>query len=314
MRHVVILLGAALFPSLAWAQSCSFGVSNMNFGAVDTLSSSQTNSTATINMNCSGIAGQRILICPNLGAGTGGASSATARQMLSGSNSLNYQLYSDSARSVIWGSYAWAYASRAPALALTPNALGSATGTATIYGAAFGGQGTAPPGTYLSTFSGAQVEFRYRYNNANNCNSGTGTLAASPTFTINATVAANCLVSTQNIDFGSKGILSANVDATGQVSVTCTPAAAYTVSLNGGTTGSPPTARKMSKGAETVTYGLYKDANRTQPWGDASTPGSTVPGTGSGVTQNLTVYGRVPPQATPSAGVYTDTVVVTVTY
>nr|WP_281033880.1 spore coat protein U domain-containing protein [Mesorhizobium sp. M4B.F.Ca.ET.049.02.1.2] len=36
--------------------------------------------------------------------------------------------------------------------------------------------------------------------------------------------------------------------------------------------------------------------------------------TGVGTAQNLTVYGRVPPQTTPSPGVYTDTVIVTVTY
>ena len=34
----------------------------------------------------------------------------------------------------------------------------------------------------------------------------------------------------------------------------------------------------------------------------------------AGAAQPLTVYGRVPPQTTPSAGVYTDTVVVTITY
>ncbi|MDG4883808.1 spore coat protein U domain-containing protein [Mesorhizobium sp. WSM4884] len=314
MLRTIILLAIALIPSLARAQSCSFSVSNMSFSSVDTLSGSQTNSTATISMDCLGLVGQRILICPNLGAGTGGASSANARQMLNGANSLNYQLYSDSARSVVWGTYTWAYASRAPALALTPNILGAASGTATIYGTVFGGQGTTPPGSYLSAFSGAYTEFRYRYSIGNNCDSGFGILAPSPSFTVSATVAPNCLVSTQNIDFGSTGVLDANVDATGQISVTCTPAAAYSVSLNGGTTSSPPTARKMSKGAETVTYGLYRDAGRTLPWGDSSTPGSTVPGTGSGVAQNLTVYGRVPPQATPSAGVYTDTVVVTVTY
>ncbi|MGN8543862.1 spore coat protein U domain-containing protein [Bradyrhizobium sp. 13971] len=44
------------------------------------------------------------------------------------------------------------------------------------------------------------------------------------------------------------------------------------------------------------------------------TPGSTVPGTGTGLAQNLAVYGRVLPQGTPSPGVYSDTVVVTVTY
>jgi len=63
----------------------------------------------------------------------------------------------------------------------------------------------------------------------------------------------------------------------------------------------------MSRGAETITYGLYKDADRSQPWGDTGTPGSTIAGTGNGAAQTLTVYGRVPPQKTPSPGTYTDT-------
>ena len=316
MLRAAIVLIFGLFPSLAWAQSCSFSVTNMNFGLIDTLSGTPATSTATVTMNCNGaiLLQQRILICPHLGAGTGGASSAAARQMLSGANSLNYQLYSDSGHSVVWGSYNWAYASRPPPLSLTLNILGAASGTATIYGLVPGGQSTAVPGTYLATFSGAHVEFRYLYSNGSSCNTGTGSTAADPTFTINATIPANCLVATQNIDFGPKGVLDANVDATGQVTVTCTPSTAYTVSLNGGTTGGTPTNRKMSKGAERVTYGLYKDLARSQPWGDAGTPGSTVAGTGTGTAQALTVYGRVSPQATPSAGVYTDTVVVTITY
>jgi spore coat protein U-like protein len=314
MLRAVSFLLFLLLPSLSWAQSCSFSVSNMNFGAVDTLSGSQINSTATININCSGLALQRILICPNLGSGSGGATSAAARQMLSGANTLNYQLYSDTARSVIWGSFSWPYAARSPAYALTLNALGSGSGTITIYGAVPGGQSLVTPGTYLSTFSGSEAPFRYFYSIlSSDCTTSTGT-AATATFTVNATVAANCLVVVQNIDFGTKGVLSVDSDATGGVSVTCTPGTTYTVSLNGGTTNSPPAARKMSKGAETVTYGLYKDAARSQPWGDATTPGSTVAGSGNGAVQALTVYGRVPPQTTPSPGTYTDTVVVTLTY
>lgn len=307
-----VVAAVLLLPGTAWSQSCTFGVSDQSFGLIDTLSGAQTNSTATMSVTCSGTPLARILICPNLGAGSGGATAA-ARQMLSGSNILNYQLYSDSARSVVWGTYSWAFPARAPALALTLNAIGTGSGTATIYGAVLGSQPTAPPGTYLSAFSGSNVEFRYRYTTSSSCGTGTGTISR-PSFNVTATVPANCLVATQNIDFGPVGVLDANVDTTGRVSVTCTPATAYTVSLSGGTTGAQPTARKMSKGSETVTYGLYKDANRSQPWGDASTPGSTVPGTGNGAVQDLTVYGRVPPQTTPSAGVYTDTVVVTVTY
>jgi spore coat protein U-like protein len=40
----------------------------------------------------------------------------------------------------------------------------------------------------------------------------------------------------------------------------------------------------------------------------------TVAGNGNGTSQTLTVYGRVPPQTTPPAAVYNDTVNVTVTY
>ena len=314
MLRLVSLLIVLLLPSLSFAQSCSFSVSSLNFGAVDTLSGAQINSTASISVNCTGTPLQRILLCPNLAAGSGGATSAAARQMKSGSNALNFQLYSDVARSIVWGSYNWSYAARSPAYALTLSAVGSASGTITLYGAVPGGQSTVVPGTYLSTFSGAtNTPFRYRYNSGSNCNSSTGT-ATTATFTVNASVAANCLVAVQNIDFGTKGVLSADSDATGGVSVTCTPGTTYTVALNGGTTNAAPTARKMSKGAETVTYGLYKDAARSQPWGDATTPGSTVPGSGNGLIQALTVYGRVPPQTTPTPGTYTDTVVVTVTY
>ena len=317
MLRAAIVAILVLLPSLARAQSCSYTVTDMNFGLIDTLSGTAATSTATLTMTCSGSLPLLlpILVCPHFASGTGGASSAAARQMASGANSLNYQLYSDPGMSVVWGSYNWPYASRPPPQTLSPNLFGSSSDTATIYGRVPGGQSTVPPGTYLSTFSSGHVEIRYRTTLlGSSCSGGQGTLGTTPAFTINATVPANCLVATQNIDFGPKGVLDANVDATGQVTVTCTPTTSYTVSLNGGTTGGTPTNRKMSKGAERVTYGLYTDNARSQPWGDAGTPGSTVAGTGTGLAQPLTVYGRVPPQTTPSAGVYTDTVVVTITY
>jgi spore coat protein U-like protein len=284
----------------------------MNFGAVDTLSGSRTDSTATMSVSCSGTPLARILICPSLGGGSGGATAST-RNMLSGSNALGYQLYSDSVRSAVWGSSSWAYPARPPAFTLTLSAIGTGSGTAPIYGSVFGGQATVGTGNYISTFSGAHVEFRYRYTSSSSCATGSGTVAR-PSFNVSGSVAANCLVSTQNIDFGSRGVLSSNVDATGAVSVTCTPATAYTVGLSNGNSGTGPTNRRMTLGNAAVIYGLYRDANRSQPWGDAATPGSTVAGSGNGAAQAYTVYGRVPPQTTPAPGVYSDTVVVTVTY
>jgi spore coat protein U-like protein len=68
----------------------------------------------------------------------------------------------------------------------------------------------------------------------------------------------------------------------------------------------------MTLGPETITYGLYRDSARSLVWG--SLAGSTVSGSGNGTATAHPVYGRVPPQATPPPGTYSDTVVATVTY
>ncbi|WP_454067930.1 Csu type fimbrial protein [Brucella anthropi] len=313
LSYKILILGLVgiTLPTVVQAQNCSFGVSAMNFGQIDTLGGAQTNSTATLSVSCTGTPLARILICPNLGSGSGGAT-ASSRQMLSGANTLNYQLFANSARTLVWGSYNWPYPPRAPALAMSLGVLGSGTGSTTIYGATPGSQGTSPPGSYLSTFSGAHVEFRYLYSTQSTCTAGTGKIAR-PSFNVTATVAANCLVATQDIDFGSVGVLSSNVDTTGRVSVTCTPGTNYTVGLSNGNTGASPTTRRMTLAGQGITYGLFQDSSRTQPWGN--TVGSnTFAGTGTGTAQNLTVYGRVSPQTTPGPGVYSDVVVVSVVY
>jgi spore coat protein U-like protein len=116
------------------------------------------------------------------------------------------------------------------------------------------------------------------------------------------------------LDFGTLGLIAANVDAPSTIGVQCTNALPYTVALDGGQTGATdPTQRKMSKGSEQITYGLYRDAARSLPWG--STAGTdTVSGVGNTSVQSLAGYGRIPPQTTPSPGLYADLVVVTVSY
>lgn len=315
MLRAIGFLLFSLLPSLCLAQSCSFTATDMSFGAVDTLGGGPVSSTATISISCTGalLTSPRILICPGIGAGSGGASSAAARQMKNGTSSLNYQLYADSGHSLTWGSNNWPYPALPPVFATNLNILGFVNTSTTLYGSVFGGQGAAAPGSFVSNFTTADTYFIYRYSTDTSCATPSGTLAG-VTFAVNANVAANCLVSVGNVDFGTRGVLSANVDAQGSVTATCTAGTTYTISLSGGTANAAPTARKMSKAAETVTYGLYKDTNRSQPWGDATTPGSTMAGTGTGSAQVLTVYGRVPPQTTPTPGTYTDTVVVTLTY
>lgn len=137
-------------------------------------------------------------------------------------------------------------------------------------------------------------------------------LTATSTFQAQIVIQNDCSVSSPNtLDFGTVGLLSANTDASMTFTVTCTNGAAYTISMNDGQNASGTTNRMANAaGTEFVSYELYQDSNYSTVW-DAT---STVSGTGTGTAQTYTVYGRVPPQATPSAGTYTDTVTITVTY
>jgi spore coat protein U-like protein len=138
---------------------------------------------------------------------------------------------------------------------------------------------------------------------------------ATTTMTVQMTITATCLVnSASTLNFGTQGVLSANVDQTSTIQVTCTNTTPYNIGLNVGTgTGATVAARKLTSGANTVNYTLYSNSGRTTLWGN--TVGTdTVAATGNGAAQSYTVYGRVPAQAAPAPGTYTDTITVTVTY
>jgi spore coat protein U-like protein len=138
---------------------------------------------------------------------------------------------------------------------------------------------------------------------------------ATTTFTVQITIQANCAIDSAGmLDFGSQGLLTANVDATSTIQVTCTNTTAYNIGLSAGTgAGATVATRKMTSGGNTINYSLYRDVGRTQVWGTTINT-DTVAATGNGAGQTHTVYGRVPPQTTPAAATYTDTITVTVTY
>ena len=71
----------------------------------------------------------------------------------------------------------------------------------------------------------------------------------------------------------------------------------------------------MATGANLLNYALYTDSGHTTLWGDgAGGTTATIDGTGNGISQSSTIYGRVPAGQTVPAGGYADTVNVTVTY
>lgn len=136
---------------------------------------------------------------------------------------------------------------------------------------------------------------------------------------VSASVTANCTISADPVAFGPVDTLSATeVLGTGAVNITCTNGTGWSAAANVGSgSGASYATRRMTRvlGTETMNYTLYRDAARTQVWGDGSSSTFTVTGTGSGSAQSFTVYGRVPGgQSGAPPGSYTDIVGVTITY
>src|ERR1700732_2046000 len=114
-------------------------------------------------------------------------------------------------------------------------------------------------------------------------------------FNVQVTIAATCMVtSASNLDFGTQGVLAANVDQTSAINVTCTNTTPYNIGLDKGVNGASVTTRQMtSAGPALINYSLFSDAGRTVNWGN--TVGTdTVAATGPGVLRH--------PLGTPADG------------
>lgn len=313
-RTVPLLLGLFTFSSFAWAQSCTASISNLNFGTVSLLGGGTHDSSATLTINCTNSLNLSLAIraCVHLEGGNGGVS-GSARTMANGAKLLNYQLYQDSARSIPWGSTSSANLGTVWGQNFLLLPLSSFSRSQTIYGRILANQNTATGGSYLSSFSGTQARVNWTtYDITPPACSTVIQNQIYPAFNVQSFVDRTCSLTSENINFGSRGLLKSQVDAAGRVSVSCTSGLPFNISLNGGLANALPTQRKMSYNGNSIIYGLYSDATRQIPWGTGA--GAILSGVGTGVSQVLNVYGRVPPQATPSPGVYNDTVVVTVTF
>jgi spore coat protein U-like protein len=70
--------------------------------------------------------------------------------------------------------------------------------------------------------------------------------------------------------------------------------------------------RQMVMGAERLNYNLYRDAARTQIWGDGTAPSVFLNRARRNTT--YTIYGRAPAGQWVAAGNYTDTITITLLY
>lgn len=132
--------------------------------------------------------------------------------------------------------------------------------------------------------------------------------------------AISCRVTIVAMNFGIyTPMTTSHVDVMGQVNLRCqAQAGSFTVTVSAGLSGDQ-TARTMLSGASSIlNYNLYRDAARTQIWGDGSPPTFVVsgvrPNRGRPTFYNYPIYGRVFANQAPDAGIYNDDPLVTVLF
>jgi spore coat protein U-like protein len=320
----MLLLWMACTPALADTGQCSATASAIAFGTQTVSSMTGATATGTVTEACPAGHGSYNpwAYCNSIGAGNNSVSS-TNRTMTSGSYAISYNLYVDSGYTTPYAYpgntvYTWPYS----------NSSGS-TATSTIYAKILATSPGIPPGTYTDSYTSASQALvnpdgaPTTYSVSENCTVTTGvnwynTLS----FTVSVTLQASCTVSVASLNFGTvPGPITANVDATATITALCTATTPYAIGLGNGLHASGGQRRMQSSSSTYVNYGLYTDSGRADAWGSASSTTSCTNGantcalgTGTGSNQTITVYGRVPPQSTVTAGSYQDSVVVTLTY
>ncbi|MDQ3206145.1 MAG: spore coat U domain-containing protein [Pseudomonadota bacterium] len=283
----------------------------MDFGRPGANPTVAVATTADLVIECEGNgsqAGAQVQVCVGVEPVAGRA----MRRLFMPPPALRYEIYRDPAHQLQWGTTG-AWLSTGVVLDGGTQSRPSGTTRVTLYGLLAPGQSGLGAGFYLDLFAG---EIRASTHLGASCE-GLATQDRFGALAI-ASLEGRCSVQAQDLQFGTANSLANALNATSQIRVSCTADTAYQVALDGGTVAGDVGARAMGVGATPparIGYELRHGGPNGALWGDGSGGTTTVGGTGTGVAESITVFGRVPGgQATPAPGTYTDTVTVTVVY
>lgn len=293
MLAAALALGPAPAAAAITAGSCSVTTAGLTFSSYNSQTKAQVDGTGTLTVTCSG-SGSNTL---TMGLSNGGGSTCTTRRMASGANLLSYQIYRESART---SNFCDTSTSRVSFALNFPSGTTVQTATVTMYGRIPASQNPAVGSAYLDTLTAT-------------LRSGSTTLATNTNVAIRGSVPAMCTVSAATLGFGNYAPTAATLGSAA-VTVNCTISATYQVALGAGGNANAASRRMAGPGGALLAYSLYRDSPRTLLWGDGTTFGGRLAGTGNGANQALNVYGTIPAGQAPTPGAYSDSVVVTVEY
>ncbi|MFT7500827.1 MAG: spore coat protein U-like protein [Rheinheimera aquimaris] len=93
---MLVYMAGLMMASGVEAASCQVSAAVVSFGSFNPLTLSYVDSTGSVTVNCTDVAGYSIA----LSAGNG---TYSQRSMVSGSHALDYNLYRDAAHQQVWG-------------------------------------------------------------------------------------------------------------------------------------------------------------------------------------------------------------------
>lgn len=319
LARLLVALCALGFASAAHAHVCTTSNLTIAFGNISPVAGVDYVASGTISVTCTFIIlDGNIILLPNInGCINGGlAGDAANRALTSSGRRIPFNMYSTATYTApdVWEHYSSNTAISSTWAGLL--AIGTGTQTYPVYAKiAASDLAGAAIDTQTGTVYAASYTGTLNYSSASIVVLPCQSSGTSVPFAINVTanIANDCKINTTPVAFGTRGVLNGAVRATGTVTVRCTAGNSYRVSLNGGTVSSMPADRKMKNAAtgEMISYRL--SASLDGPiWGDGSGGTAMVNGSGSGATQQLTVFGMVPAQLSPTPGNYSDRITATV--
>lgn len=319
------LLGSTALP--ANAQSCWINNGlDIAFGEVGTTG---RNTSDTLGITCqrSFLQFTAFRVCMFIPAGS--PIPGVAPRWMSNYNGaqMSYDLYSDAARTRIIGAYGSGFPTYTTSMVMSSAFVFESTINMPVYARAHPGQSLPATYPFQSQIGGGQLRYSYNVGSLFNpvpsapteaqCLSGAGASGSGTVgfhTQVTATFANTCRITTAtDLDFGAVTALAGNRDQTSTIQLQCPNGTVWRVGLNNGGNANGNIRRMAGPGGNYLRYELYRDPQRSQRWGN--TLGTdTSNGTGTNASQSLTVYGRIPAQASPVPGTYSDTVTVTLTY
>ena len=278
---------------------------DFDFGSVSLRAGAVNQTSGNVKVTCTGGLVGLVGVCLTYGGGSANDGGSPQRRYMvgPGGSLLEYQLRQTSGGAAL-----------SQIFVEVVMLLGNGSATVPIFADILSPSVQLPTGSYNASYSSGGANGVKMRVGVLICNLLGQELAAGG-FAVRGVAASSCDVSTTTLDFGDvPSQLVQAVDKTASVTVSCTGGTPYRVSLGlgQGPGVSNPAARKMKYLLSTLTYGLFQDTARSQPWGD--TLATNVAGTGAGLAQVYTIYGRIFGNQTPTIGIYTDSVVVTVVY